>query len=69
MEAHTPAIGIGTRRAAKPRRRRLAELLTMIRRRRTEGIERAYNRQASGVRQSSLPGSEHAHLLRRPRGF
>jgi hypothetical protein len=66
MEAHAGTITIG---AVRPRRRRLAEALTAIRRRRITRAERAHSLRANGTVPYSVPGSEHAHLLRRPRGF
>ncbi len=49
-----------------------AEVKTLrgtIRARREEWARRAYAMRTHGLQITSLPGSEHAHLLRRPRGF
>ena len=67
MEAHAGTITIG--RTARPRSRRLAELMASIRRRRIQQAERAYSLRANGAAIRSLSGSEHTHLIRRPRGF
>jgi hypothetical protein len=69
MEAHAGRIGIDIVRPAKPRRRLLAELRAALRQRRTERAERAYRLQANRGELQSLPGSDHSHLVRRPRGF
>jgi hypothetical protein len=69
MEAHAGTIRIGTGAAIEPRKRRLAQLLARISERRVERAERAYNIRRNGTRVDSLPGSEHSHLIRRPRGF
>jgi hypothetical protein len=69
MEAHAGSITIGTRRAAQPRRRALSRLREAIRRRKAEGAERAYATRMNGERRDWVPGSEHTHLLNRPRGF
>jgi hypothetical protein len=69
MEAHAGTIGIEVGRRVKPRRRRLASIATAIRERRAERAERAYRLRVNGGPVQSLPGSEHTHLVRRPRGF
>jgi hypothetical protein len=68
MEAHAGTITIGTGRTIR-RRRRLAELVAAVRKRRSARAERVYSVRANGTQLKSVPGSEHAHLLRRPRGF
>jgi hypothetical protein len=71
MEAHTASIEIGieTGISAKPRRSRLAELRTALRERRRQRAERAYSLRANQTELRSIQGSEHMHLIRRPRGF
>lgn len=69
MEAHTGAIPIGTGQAVKPRRHLMSELREGIRQRRSQRAERAHSLRTNGAGPSSIPGSEHAHLLKRPRGF
>ena len=69
MEAHAGTITIGTGQAVRPRRRRLAEIMAAVRQRRIARAERAHSLRANGKVPYSVPGSEHAHLLRRPRGF
>ena len=69
MEAHAGTITIGTGTAAKPRRRYLSELKAAIRRQRLERAERAYILRANRAEIHSLPGSDHSHLVRTPRGF
>ena len=69
MEAHAGGITIGTGRVMRPRRRALSQLREAIRRRKAGRAERAYAMRMSGERLESVPGSEHAHLLKRPRGF
>jgi hypothetical protein len=68
MEAHAETITIVTPKAIKPRRKRLAEILAAVRRRLDESTERAHSRQLNGT-PYSVPGSDHTHLIRRPRGF
>ena len=65
MEAHAGTIGIG--RQTKPLRR-LALLRQSVRRRRLDRAARAHSLRMSGISSSSIPGSEHTHLLRQ-RGF
>ena len=65
MEAHAGTIGIGGR--TKPLRR-LALLRQGVRRRRLDRAARAHSLRMSGISSSSIPGSEHTHLLRQ-RGF
>jgi hypothetical protein len=69
MEAHTGAIPIGTEQAVKPRRHLLSQFGEGIRRRSKQRAERAYSLRMNGGDPRSIPGSEHAHLLKRPRGF
>jgi hypothetical protein len=69
MEAHAGTLTIGTPNALRPRRKRMAGIVTALRRRLSERAERAHSRQVNGTRPISVPGSEHAHLIRRPRGF
>jgi hypothetical protein len=70
MEAHAGTISIGTGVAKSPRKRRLATIREGIRRRRRERVERAHILRMNGIgARSSVPGSEHAHLISRPRGF
>jgi len=69
MEAHAGSITIGTGRAAQPRQRALSQLREAIRRRRAGRAERAYATRMNGERHDWVPGSEHTHLLNRPRGF
>jgi hypothetical protein len=69
MEAHTGAVTFPTEWTQSPRRSRLAEIRTALRRRRMARVERAYSMRVSGPRTYSVPGSEHSHLIGRPRGF
>jgi hypothetical protein len=69
MEAHTGAVTFPREWAQRPRRRRLAEIRAAIRRRRAANAERAYSMRESATQMYSVPGSEHSHLIRRPRGF
>lgn len=69
MEALTGALTFPREWAQRPRRSRLAEIRNAIRRRRVEQADRAYSLRASSTRMHSVPGSEHSHLIRRPRGF
>ena len=69
MEAHAGSITIGTGRTARPRRRVLSQFRGALRRRRIERAERAYALRMNGERTGSVQGSEHTHLLNRPRGF
>jgi hypothetical protein len=69
MEAHAGTISIGARRVREPRRKRLAALVAAVRRGLNTDAERAYRRQRNGKGAYSVPGSEHTHLIRRPRGF
>jgi len=68
MEAHAGTISIGTGRRIKTRRR-LSQLREGIRRRRAERAERAYSLRMNGTTGPSVPGSEHTHLINRPRGY
>jgi hypothetical protein len=63
MEAHSGAIRIPTRRAARPRRRSLHVLRERSRARSYERAARAYAARANHSLPSSVPGSEHTHLL------
>jgi hypothetical protein len=69
MEAHTGAVTFPSEWTQSPRRSRLAEIRAAIRRRRADRAERAYSMRASGPPTNSIPGSEHTHLMGRPRGF
>jgi hypothetical protein len=69
MEAHTGAVTFPSDWTQSPRRSRLREIRAAIRRRRMARMERAYSMRASGSHTYSVPGSEHSHLLGRPRGF
>jgi hypothetical protein len=69
MEAHTGAVTFPTEWTRGSRRSRLAEIRAAIRRRRVVRAERAHSMRVSGARTYSVPGSEHSHLLGRPRGF
>jgi hypothetical protein len=69
MEAHTGTVTFPGKWTQSPRRSRLTELRAAIRRRRVARAERAYSMQVSGPRSYSVPGSEHSHLVHRPRGF
>jgi hypothetical protein len=69
MEAHTGAVTFPREWTRRRRRPRLAEIRAAIRRRRDERAERAYSMRVAGPAMHSVPGSEHSHLVRRPRGF
>jgi len=69
MGAHAGTIGIRTGQGAERPRRRLAQIRDAVRQRRRERARRAHTLRASGARASYVPGSEHSHLLQRPRGF
>lgn len=69
MEAHTGAITFPREWSRSRRRSRLAEIRALIRRRQMARAERAYSMRVSGPDTHSIPGSEHSHLVRRPRGF
>lgn len=69
MEAHAGTIGIRTGYARRPRASRLAQIRQAIRDRRQERAQRAYALRMSAQQVSFVPGSEHTHLMRRPRGF
>jgi hypothetical protein len=69
MEAHAGTITIGTGQVRKPRRKRLAAIVSAVRRSFEVDAERTHSRQVNGTGTHSVPGSEHAHLIRRPRGF
>jgi len=69
MEAHAGSITIRAGRATRPRRRRFADLVTAIRAARLERARRAHSLRTRGRQAYSVPGSEHTHLIHRPRGF
>ncbi len=69
MEAHTPAITFPSEWARRMRRRRLHLLRELVRTRRDRAALRAYDARSNRSVPTSIPGSEHTHLLRRPRGF
>jgi hypothetical protein len=69
MEAHTGAVTFPSEWKRSPRRSRLAEIRAAISRRRAARAERAHSLRVSGPQTYSVPGSEHSHLVRRPRGF
>jgi hypothetical protein len=70
MEAHTGTIGIRTGYRVKPRRpSRIAAIREGIRQRRAERARRAHALRVDGARASYIPGSEHTHILPRPKGF
>jgi hypothetical protein len=69
MEAHTGAVTFPSEWTQRPRRSRLAEIRAAVRRRRLMRAERAYSMRLSGSHTYSVPGSEHSHLIGRPRGF
>jgi hypothetical protein len=70
MEAHAGTIGIprGETTDAKPRRGRLTLLREIIRAYRREQVIRNHAASANRRLPSSLPGSEHTHLLP-PKGY
>jgi hypothetical protein len=69
MEAHTGAVTFPREWSRSRRRSRLAEIRAAVRRGRAARAERAYSMMVSGPETRSIPGSEHSHLVRRPRGF
>jgi hypothetical protein len=69
MEAHTGAVTFPSEWTQRGRRSRLAEIRATLSRRRAARAERAYSMRVSGPQTYSVPGSEHSHLVRRPRGF
>jgi CCAAT-binding transcription factor (CBF-B/NF-YA) subunit B len=69
MEAHAGTIGIRTGHTRKPGVGRLAQIRDGISKRRQQRARRAYAMRMNGSRPSFVAGSEHTHLLRRPRGF
>jgi hypothetical protein len=69
MEAHTGAISFPSEWAKRPRRRRLQLLRELVRARRESAALRGYTARSNHSVPTSIPGSEHTHLLRRPRGF
>jgi hypothetical protein len=68
MEAHAGTISIGARKERDRRPRPLAQLRERMRQRRLQRAERAYSMRTNGSGARSIPGSEHAHLVRR-KGF
>ena len=69
MEAHTPTITFPSEWARRPRQRRLGILRELVRTRRDLAVQRAYAAKSGNSARISIPGSEHTHLLHRPRGF
>jgi hypothetical protein len=69
MEAHTGAITFPSEWTKRPRRRLLHLLRELVRTRRETAALRAYTARSSHSVPTSIPGSEHTHLLHRPRGF
>jgi hypothetical protein len=69
MEAHAGTIGIRTGHARKQRRDWLTAFVDGARRRRQERARRAHALRLNGASSSFVPGSEHTHVLQRPRGF
>ena len=70
MEAHTGSITLGTgREVGHPRRHVLSWIRETIQRRKGGRAERAYTLRINRERIESVQGSEHTHLLNRPRGF
>ena len=67
MEAHAGTISVGAGRRIKPRR--LLQLREGIRRRRAQRAARAYSLRVNGSNARSIAGSEHTHIVNRPRGF
>jgi hypothetical protein len=63
MEAHVGTISIGARKRREARPSRPTQLRKRLRERRLQRAERAYSMRTSGKRASSVPGSEHAHVL------
>jgi hypothetical protein len=68
MEAHTGAIRVPTGASLRPRRRRLALMRERLRARRAANAARSQAMRANRSLPSSVPGSEHTHLLP-PRAF
>jgi hypothetical protein len=62
-------IGILTAPEARHRRERIARIRERIRQRRRERARRTHALRASGAPTSHVAGSEHTHLVRRPRGL
>jgi hypothetical protein len=69
MEAHAGTIGIRTRRRRRPRTEWLTQLMLRVREQRMERARRAHAMRETSAGLTSVQGSEHSHLLRRPRGF
>ena len=63
MEAHTGAIRVPTRTRTRQRRSRLVLLRERIRARRSANAARAQAMRANRSLPSSIPGSQHTHLL------
>jgi hypothetical protein len=66
MEAHAGTIRIPTQTETKPRRRRV-RLLELLREISQANRERTIQRHHAQVH--SVAGSDHTHLINRPRGF
>jgi hypothetical protein len=68
MEAHAGTISIGTRVTAKPKTRRLQLFRARVRARRRERVIRHH---AAGTHRAStsVPGSEHTHLILPPKAY
>jgi hypothetical protein len=64
MAAHAGSISIGTRKRRETRPHRLGGLGQRLRQRRLRRAERAYSMRTHGTGPRSIPGSEHAHVLR-----
>jgi hypothetical protein len=69
MEAQTGAVTFPSDWTQRPRRSRLAEIAAALSRRRAARAERAHSMRVNGPQIYSVPGSEHSHLIHRPRGF
>jgi hypothetical protein len=69
MEAHAGTIGVRTRPQRSSRTGWLARLMLRARQQRLEHARRAHALRESAGPLGSVQGSEHSHLLRRPRGF
>lgn len=63
MEAHTGAVRIPTGSATRRSRRWLHLLREHSRVRRSERVTRTYSATANRSLPSSIPGSEHTHML------
>ena len=67
MEAHAGTMSIGTDAATKPRPSTLRRLQLLRERARARREERAI--QTHGARPTSVPGSEHTHLVLPPKAY